>query len=104
VRQETCGTIIEYDEDVTATEATKADGGALGMRSVTFDELDAHREESPDLIGSEAVDDIGKAGEMFWAIELELPLGRERHFDVHGVTAKLQHFPSVPVRLLSAKG
>ena len=56
-------TIIEYD--VTATEATKADGGALGMRSVTFDELDAHREESPDLIGSEAVDDIGKAGEMF---------------------------------------
>ena len=65
MRQETCGTIIEYDEDVTATEATKADGGALGMRSVTFDELDAHREESPDLIGSEAVDDIGKAGEMF---------------------------------------
>ena len=57
MRQETCGTIIEYDEDVTATEATKADGGALGMRSVTFDELDAHREESPDLIGSEAVDD-----------------------------------------------
>ena len=62
MRQETCGTIIEYDEDVTATEATKAEGGALGMRSVTFDELDAHREESPDLIGSEAVDDIGKVG------------------------------------------
>ena len=58
MRQETCGTIIEY-EDVTATEATKADGGALGMRSVTFDELDAH-EESPDLIGSEAVDWQGR--------------------------------------------
>ena len=65
MRQETCGTIVEYDEDVTATEATKAEGGALGMRLVTFDELDAHREESPDLIGSEAVEDIGKAGEMF---------------------------------------
>ena len=65
MRQETCGTIIEYDEDVTATEATKAEGGALGMRLVTIDELDAHREESPDLIGSEAVEDIGKAGEMF---------------------------------------
>ena len=48
-----------------ATEATKADGGALGMRLVTIGELDAHREESPDLIGSEGVDDIGKAGEMF---------------------------------------
>ena len=39
MRQETCGTIIEYDEDVTATEATKSEGGALGMRLVTFDEL-----------------------------------------------------------------
>ena len=65
MRQETCGTIIEYDEDVTATEATKAEGGALGMRLVIFDELDAHREQSPDLIGSEAVEDIGEAGEMF---------------------------------------
>ena len=65
MRQETCGTIIEYDEDVTATKATKAEGGALGMRSVTFDELDAHREESPELIGSEAVEDIGEAREMF---------------------------------------
>ena len=35
------------------------------MRLVTFDELDAHREKSPDLIGIEAVEDIGKAGEMF---------------------------------------
>ena len=51
--------------DVTATEATKADGGALGMRLVTIGELDAHREESPELIGSEAVDDIGQAWEMF---------------------------------------
>ena len=50
---------------VTATEATKADGGALGMRLVTIGELDAHREESPELIGSEAVDDIGQAWEMF---------------------------------------
>jgi hypothetical protein len=39
--------------DVTATEATKADGGALDMRLVTNGELDAHREESPELIGSE---------------------------------------------------
>ena len=37
----------------------------MGMRSVTFDELNAHREESPDLIGSEAVEDIGEAGKMF---------------------------------------
>ena len=65
MRQETCGTIVEYDEDVTATEATKAEGGAFGMRLVTFDELDAHREESPELIGNEAVEDIGKAGKMF---------------------------------------
>ena len=65
MRQETCGTIVEYDEDVPATVATKAEGGALGMRLVTFDELDAHREESPDLIGSEAVEDIGEAGKMF---------------------------------------
>ena len=35
------------------------------MRLVTFDELDAHREQGPDLIGSEAVEDIGEAGEMF---------------------------------------
>ena len=55
----------EYDEDVTATQATKADGGALGMRLVTIGELDAHREESPELIGTEAVDDIGQAWEMF---------------------------------------
>jgi hypothetical protein len=57
--------IVECDEDVTATEATKADGGALDMRLVTNGELDAHREESPELIGSEAVKDIGEAGEMF---------------------------------------
>ena len=59
------GAIVEYNEDVTATEATKADGGALGMRLVTIGELDAHREESPKLIASEAVEDIGEAGEMF---------------------------------------
>ena len=57
--------IVECDEDVTATEATKADGGALGMRLVTIGELDAHREESPELIGSEGVEDFGEAGEMF---------------------------------------
>ena len=57
--------IGEYDEDVTATEATKAKGGALGTRLVTIGKLDAHREESPDLIGSEAIDDIGQAWEMF---------------------------------------
>jgi hypothetical protein len=39
--------------------------GALGMRLVTIGELDTHREESPELIGSEAVEDIGEAGEMF---------------------------------------
>ena len=65
MRQETCGTIVEYDEDVTATEATKAYGGALDMRLVANGELDSHREESPELIGSEAVEDIGEAGEMF---------------------------------------
>jgi hypothetical protein len=65
VRQETCGTIIEYDEDVTATKATKADRGALGLKLVTIGELDAHREKSPELIGSEAVEDLGEAGEMF---------------------------------------
>jgi hypothetical protein len=59
------GAIVECDEDVTATEAAKADGGALGMRLVTKGELDAHREESPELIGTEAVEDIGEAGEMF---------------------------------------
>ena len=37
----------------------------MGMRLVRLGELDAHREESPDLIGSEAVEDIGEAGEMF---------------------------------------
>ena len=57
--------IVECDEDVTATEASKTDGGALGMRLVTNGELDAHREESPELIGSEAVEDIGEAGKMF---------------------------------------
>ena len=57
--------IVECDEDVTATEATKADSGALGMRLVTNGEPDAHRAESPQLIGSEAVEDIGEAGEMF---------------------------------------
>ena len=56
---------LECDEDVTATEATKAESGALGTRLVTFDELDAHREESPDLIGSDAVDDMGEPWEMF---------------------------------------
>src|SRR5271166_4225394 len=52
------------------------------MRLVTIGELDAHREESPELIGSEAVEDIGEAGEMFCTKELELPLGREWHVDV----------------------
>jgi hypothetical protein len=52
------------------------------VRLVTIGELDAHREERPELIGIEAVEDIGKAVEMFWAKELELSLGRERHFDV----------------------
>ena len=37
------GVIVECDEDVTATEATKADGGALGMRLVTNGELDAFK-------------------------------------------------------------
>jgi hypothetical protein len=37
----------------------------LGLKLVTIGELDAHREESPELIGSEAVEDIGEAGEMF---------------------------------------
>ena len=31
--------IVECDEDVTATEATKADGGALGTRLVTNEHL-----------------------------------------------------------------
>jgi len=57
--------IGECDEDVTATEATKADGGDLGMRLVACGKLDAHRDESPELIGSEAVEDIGEAREMF---------------------------------------
>jgi hypothetical protein len=59
--------IVECDEDVTATEATKADGGALGMRLVTNCELDAHREESPELIGSEAVEDIGRE----WHVDVQ---------------------------------
>ena len=61
----TYGAIVECDEDVMATEATKADRGALGLKLVTIGELDAHREESPELIGSEAVEDIGEAGKMF---------------------------------------
>jgi hypothetical protein len=32
---------------------------ALGMRLVTIGELDAHREESPKLIASEAIEDTG---------------------------------------------
>jgi hypothetical protein len=32
---------------------------------VTIGELDAHREESPELIGIEAVEDTGKVVEMF---------------------------------------
>jgi len=47
--------------NVTATEATKAEGGALEMRLVTSGELDAHTEESSKLIGSEPVEDIGTA-------------------------------------------
>jgi hypothetical protein len=35
------------------------------MTLVTIGELDAHREESPELIGSEAVEEIGEAVEMF---------------------------------------
>ena len=38
------GRSSKCDEDVTATEATKADGGALGMRLVTVGKLDAHRQ------------------------------------------------------------
>jgi len=45
----TPGRTVEYDEDVTATEAAKADGGTEGVRLVTIGELDAHREESPEL-------------------------------------------------------
>ena len=56
------GRSLNGDEDVTATEATKADCGALGLKLVTIGELDAHREER-ELIGSEAVEDIGAAGE-----------------------------------------
>jgi hypothetical protein len=44
--------IVECDEDVTATEATKADDGALGMRLVTNGELDADRRRATELIGS----------------------------------------------------
>jgi len=54
--------IIECDQDVAATEAAKADRGALGLKLVTIGELDAHREERPELIGSEAIEDIGLAG------------------------------------------
>jgi hypothetical protein len=39
----------------------------LGLKLVTIGELDTHREESPELIGSEAVEGIGEAGEMFWS-------------------------------------
>ena len=35
----------------------------MGLKLVTIGELDAHREKSPELIGSEAVEDIGEAGE-----------------------------------------
>jgi hypothetical protein len=35
------------------------------VRLVTIGKLDAHRDESPELIGIEAVQDIGKAVEMF---------------------------------------
>jgi hypothetical protein len=35
------------------------------MRLVANGELDAHREESLELIDSEAVEDIGEAGKMF---------------------------------------
>jgi hypothetical protein len=49
----TPGRTVEYDKDVTATEAAKADGGTEGVRLVTIGELDAHREESPELIGIE---------------------------------------------------
>ena len=38
------------------------------MRLVTIGELDAHREESPELIGSEAVEDIGEAVENVLSI------------------------------------
>src|SRR5271165_93688 len=50
---------------ICVMEPGEADGGALGLKLVTIGELDAHREESPELIGSEAVEDIGEAGEMF---------------------------------------
>ena len=72
--------IVECDEDVTATEATKADGDALGMRLITNGELDAHREESPELIGSEAVEDR-RGRENVLSKELEMPLAREWHVD-----------------------
>jgi hypothetical protein len=63
------------------------------MRLVANGELDAHREESPELIDGEAVEDIGEAGKMFWAKELELLLGREWHVDVQdskGINLKLE--------------
>ena len=53
---------MEIVAGAAATEASKTDGGALGMRLVTNGELDAHREESPELIGSEAVEDICHPG------------------------------------------
>ena len=37
----------------------------MGMRLVTIGELDAHREEIPELIGIEAVEDIGKAWSVY---------------------------------------
>jgi hypothetical protein len=68
--------IIKYDEDVTALEATKA-VSRLGMRSVTFDELDAHRKA--DLIGSEASMILARPGNDL-SKELNCRLA-EAHFD-----------------------
>src|SRR5208282_3714827 len=64
---------------VTATEATKADGGALGMRLVTK-ELDAHREESPELIGSEAVEGLAADGATKISIARQLGIGEATVF------------------------
>jgi len=44
----------------------QGEGGALGLEGGhTIGELDAHREESPELIGGEPVEDIGEAGKLF---------------------------------------
>ena len=64
-REQWAENLFLHAKDWLSSEATKAECGALGMRLVTIDELDAHREQSPELIGSEAVDDVGEAGEMF---------------------------------------